>query len=163
LQAIGKSDHIDVICQKATELGADGIFLFNSERTQTPLKGSRIEKKLNHWRSICISACEQCGRNLLPRVEFCESALDAIENHSLSNRLVLDFNGEGLASRLNAIEQGNSFSVAVGSEGGFNQDEVALFNQHGYLSCLAGPRVLRMETAAISIISTLQYQFGDMG
>lgn len=163
LQALGKSDHIDIICQKATELGIDGIFLFNSERTQTPLKGNRIEKKLNHWRSICISACEQCGRNQLPGLEFCETASSAIEKHSLTNRLLLDFDGQGLTRRLNSIESHDSFSIAIGAEGGFNRDEVALFTDNGYLSCLAGPRVLRMETAAISVISTLQYQFGDMG
>lgn len=163
LQAVGKSDHIDFICQKATELGVDGIFLFNSERTQTPLKGNRIEKKLTRWRSICISACEQCGRNRVPRVEFCETASAAIGKHSLTNKLLLDFDGQGLADCLDSIKNHDSFSIAIGAEGGFNSDEIEQFNNNGYLSCLAGPRVLRMETAAISILSTLQYQFGDMG
>ncbi len=62
IQGLGRADHIDWMIQKSTELGVNRISIFNAERTQSPLKSTAQEKKLNHWRGVAISACEQCGR-----------------------------------------------------------------------------------------------------
>jgi 16S rRNA (uracil1498-N3)-methyltransferase len=90
LQALGRSDAVDLVVQKATELGATSIRFFNAERTQTPLKSARLDKKLSHWRAIAISACAQCQRNRLPEIGFDISlAVLATIVHCFSSLMVM--------------------------------------------------------------------------
>lgn len=164
LQAVGKPEHLDLLVQKATELGISHIQLFNSQRTQTHLKGSRLDKKMAHWQAIISNACEQCGRNKLPSLGFTSDLSQSLQSVPPgTNKLLLDFDGLPFKSIKEGFETGQGFSVLVGPEGGFNPQEIQLARDNGFEACILGPRVLRMETAAISIITILQHQFGDMG
>ncbi len=161
-QALGKPEHIDFIIQKATELGISEIHLFNSQRTQTHLKGNRLEKKLQHWKGIIISACEQCGRNHLPALHFQQSLESCLELSSGSNRLLLDFDGKPVKTLSSQFNPELKFSLLVGAEGGFAESEIKKTRDAGFIPCVLGPRTLRMETAALSIIAIIQHHFGDM-
>lgn len=162
VQAIGKSEHVDFIMQKATELGVNRFQLFNSSRTQSPLKGERLQKKLNHWKGISISACEQCNRNIIPEILFAQDLKACIENPSTDNRILLDFQGQPFSALSAELVARKNFSVLVGCEGGLTDAEIKLATESGFKSLVCGPRTLRMETAALAILSIVQHHFGDM-
>ena len=161
IQAVGRFDTLDLIMQKATELGVGRIMLFNAERTQHPLKSNRMDKKLAHWTAIIESACEQCGRNALPGIEFAKDLANCLPVLPPANRLLLDFCGGSLA-RFNPDAPARAFQLLVGPEGGLTGRERDMCLAHGFTGCNLGPRVLRMETAAISALGVLQSHFGDM-
>ena len=162
IQAIGKSEHVDFIVQKATELGISQVYLFNSERTQTHIKSTRLEKKLAHWQGIIISACEQCGRNILPTLCFKETLQACMDSVVHSNKILLDFDGESIQQLDHKFEAGLPFSMLIGPEGGLTADEIQQAKMANFNACTLGPRVLRMETAAISVVSLVQYHYGDL-
>jgi len=162
LQALGKPDHIDFIIQKATELGISQIYLFNSQRTQTHLKSTRLEKKLEHWKGIMISACEQCGRNTIPTLSFKSSFQTCLEACENSNKILLDFDGKPISKLSEEFVPDLSFSMLTGPEGGLTTDEIQQAKNANFKSCTLGPRILRMETAAISILNIVQHYYGDM-
>jgi 16S rRNA (uracil1498-N3)-methyltransferase len=161
MQAIGKPEHTDFVIQKGTELGVNRFVLFNSSRTQSPLKGNRLQKKLAHWEGIAISASEQCNRNRIPQIEFAND-IEQIMQNRICNRILLDFNGVPFTQLKTRLNPASSFEILTGCEGGFTEAEIERVKQAGYLACTAGPRTLRMETAAISITSLVQHHFGDM-
>lgn len=162
LQAIGKPEHLDIIIQKVTELGISQIHLFNSERTQTHLKGPRLNKKMAHWHGIINSACEQCGRNIPPTLNFHPIFSDCLKEIPVSNKILLDFNGVSVKQLNKSLDPALAFSMLVGAEGGLTVDEIQLAKDYGFKTCALGSRILRMETAAISITNIIQHHFGDM-
>lgn len=163
IQAIGKSEHMDFIFQKATELGIDRFHLFNAQRTQSPLKDKRLEKKLNHWKGIVISACEQCNRNRIPEIDFAINLNHIINKKPSNNRLILDLHGKTFTDLYPGLDVQQDVDLLVGCEGGFTEEEIKLAHEHGFTGFSCGPRTLRMETAAISGVTLVQHHFGDMG
>ena len=161
IQAVGRFDSLDLIMQKATELGIGDILLFNAERTQHPLKSNRIDRKLAHWAAIIESACEQCGRNTLPGIEFVRDLAHCLPALAAANRLLLDFSGGSLAD-FSPANPAQALQFLVGPEGGLSDRERDMCLAHGFTGCSLGPRVLRMETAAISALGLIQSRFGDM-
>ncbi len=161
LQAIGKSEHMDLLIQKSTELGVRRFIFFNSQRTQSPLKGDRLEKRMQHWRGVAISACEQCGRNRLPEMVCARDLAAALSDLTSTYKILLDFNGQPLNQLLPASDANESFALLTGAEGGLTTNEIEQATGHGFQSCVIGPRTLRMETAAITIIALLQHRLGD--
>ncbi len=160
IQGLGRTDHTDWMIQKTTELGASRISLFNAERTQSPLKPAQLDRKLAHWRGVAISACEQCGRAIVPAIAFhtrLERALDAVPD---SLKLLLDFDGKPLASLLQAPQ--SSVSILLGPEGGLNPQEIDLARDSGFQPVSLGARVLRFETAAIAALTIIQSALGDL-
>ena len=163
LQAIGKPEHIDLALQKTTELGVSRISLFNSERTQTPIKGARLNKKLAHWRGVIISACEQCGRNLIPVLDYYPSLDDCLQQELPGNRLLLDFDAQPISQKMSHFVGAADFHCLIGAEGGLSENEIERAKAAHFDGVYLGPRVLRMETAAISIVTLIQHAFGDLG
>ena len=164
LQAVGKSEQMDLVVQKTTELGIDRLVFFNSQRTQSPVKGSRLQKRLMHWHAVAVSACEQCGRNRLPQMDFSQDmshCLRLIE--PTKNRLLLDFDSPSFKQLKNTFTTSPPFYVMIGPEGGFAAQEITLAKAHDFQACQLGPRTLRMETAAIVATALLQLEFGDLG
>lgn len=161
VQAIGKSEHLDFIVQKATELGVSRLLLFNSTRTQAPIKAPRLNKKLGHWRGIIESACEQCGRSRLPELIFAPDLESGLASLPTAQRLVLDLNGQPFDQAVDAFNQ-SSIQVVIGPEGGLTDQETNLAKSLRFASCRLGPRTLRMETAATAIITLIQQRLGDL-
>lgn len=158
VQGISRGERMDFTLQKATELGVARIIPVFSQRCSVNLKGERLEKRLQHWRGIVISACEQSGRNTIPFVEKAQNLDDFLEQENSHNGILLD----PTATRgLNEISPDKAVTILIGPEGGFDDRE----RQHAYANAFRGvqlgPRVLRTETAAVASISAMQALWGD--
>lgn len=157
-QVMSKGDRMDYAIQKATELGVSDITPLTSERCEMKLRGEeRADKKLEHWRRVAISACEQCGRNRLPVIHEPRSLQDWIAQTTADCRLVL---APAVAGRLLAGPL-QSVALLVGPEGGLSEHEIAMAQAQGFLPWQLGPRVLRTETAPVAALAVLQARFGD--
>jgi 16S rRNA (uracil1498-N3)-methyltransferase len=160
-QAMCSSDKMDWVIQKATELGVAEIMPVQTQRSIAKLAGTRAEKRTEHWRNVAISACEQSGRNSLPRLQAPQdigSWLNIMRSAPGGKYILLP----GGASNLHTQPrpQGRA-TLLIGPEGGFTTDEANVAQQAGFVPILLGPRVLRTETAAIAGIAALQTLWGD--
>ena len=156
--AMSKGDRMDWLVQKATELGISRIQPLLSERVELRLKGERMAKKIDHWRAVAISACEQSGRCVLPQIDAPSSLADWLQADNNTVKLLLDFEADFKPEADNAID---ACSLLCGPEGGFSAEEIAAAKAAGYMSWRMGPRVLRTETAPLAAISLLQQFWGD--
>jgi len=162
IQGLGRADHMDWMIQKTAELGVSRIALFNAERTQTPLKPAQLEKKMQHWHSVAISACEQSGRTIIPEITFQRDLGRAIATPTIDCKLLLDFNGDSLTSVLQQRSPSMPLAILLGPEGGLNPAEIEHAKSTGFAPVTLGPRVLRTETAAITALAIAQSLVGDM-
>jgi len=157
--AISRGDRMDWVIQKATELGVASISPLTTERTEVKLKGDREANKLQHWKQITISACEQCGRNRLPRLHPLQKASDWLPTVSADRKFVLHHRDTSVGKSNNKPE---SVAILIGPEGGLSPDEIVAAESSGFEALTLGPRVLRTETAPLAAIAILQAQWGDM-
>lgn len=164
LQCVSRGERMDFIVQKATELGVNRITPMLSEFSVVKLTGDRAKKRVEHWRKVAASACEQCGRNTLPVVESPVPLLNWFgdqQNSSANAHLILV---PGAANALAvAASAADSLVLLIGPEGGFSETELAAAQAAGFTKVSLGPRILRTETAAIAALSALQTLFGDLG
>ena len=159
-QVMSKGDRMEFALQKATELGVDEITPLISERCEVRLKADRQDKKLDHWRKIIISACEQCGRNTVPTLNPIQTYDQWLEQSNAAQKLILH---PHQTQPLAAMAQPETLDLVIGPEGGFSELEVQQALDSGYQGLRLGPRILRTETAALTAISVLQYVWGDLG
>jgi 16S rRNA (uracil1498-N3)-methyltransferase len=160
LQGITRNDRMDTILQKSVELGIKNIQPLWMQRSQTHLKGDRLEKRFQHWRNVVISACEQCGRATVPTLAVAMDYPDWIgTGKSDGLRLLLQPDSKTGLGSLNP--PGDKFYVLVGPEGGLNTDEQTLAVSAGFCGISLGPRILRTETAALAVLAGIQSLWGD--
>ena len=159
VQCIARADRMDVIVQKATELGVTRIVPVMSRRSIVRLDAAQAASKSEHWLAISVAACEQCGRNRLPAIEAPRQLIRYLGDAPRRGaRLVL----EPEADRSGAgIDIDTEVEIAIGPEGGFDPEELEAFRVSGFASVALGPRVLRTETAAIAALAWLQSRYGD--
>ncbi|GAB5412707.1 MAG: 16S rRNA (uracil(1498)-N(3))-methyltransferase [Congregibacter sp.] len=159
--ALSRGDRMDTIMQKSTELGVTAIWPFVSERTGVKLDGERLLRKQEHWQKIAISACEQCGRNRIPKLSPVMSYENLLETAKVSeSSLRLLLHPEGKAKTLPEVCE--SLLLMVGPEGGFTDGEVVAATYAGFKPFLLGPRILRAETAPLTAIAVAQAEWGDL-
>lgn len=162
VQGISKGDRMDWTIQKAVELGVQAIVPVITARSVVNTDPGRLRKKLGHWHGVAVSACEQCGRNVIPELREprvlgeCWAALPE------GPRLFLDPEG---GERIRSLQppEAAACTLLVGPEGGLNGDEVAAARDHGFQPLRMGPRVLRTETAGVVGLTALQTLWGDLG
>ena len=162
LQGIARGEKMDLILQKATELGVAAIMPVSGERTEVRLDAERAQKRLAHWRSVVASACEQSGRARLPAISTPATLAAAAQGlHGDGLRLVLDPQG---GHRLDGLQRPPACRVwiAIGPEGGWSPRDRAILEAAGFAGLRLGPRVLRTETAGLAAIAALQARFGDL-
>lgn len=157
-QVVSKGDRMDFTIQKATELGVSEITPLWSERCEVRLKGERLEKKMQHWQNIAISACQQSGRCWVPTINPPQDFLDWAKNNKDDIRLLMHPHQQ---QPLSQYAQPHSVALLIGPEGGFSEDEVTQAIDTGFTGLCLGPRILRTETASLAAISVLQYVWGD--
>lgn len=157
-QVVSKGDRMDFTIQKATELGITDITPLWSERCDVRLKGERLEKKMEHWRKVSISACEQSGRNKIPTIHPAMNYHDWARSVDAETKLVLHTRDQKPLSEIIAPA---SVALMVGPEGGITDEEVELCIHQGFTGLTLGPRILRTETAALAALSLFQYLWGD--
>jgi 16S rRNA (uracil1498-N3)-methyltransferase len=159
LQGIARGEKMDLILQKATELGVAEVRPVDSERSEVRLQGERLDKRLAHWRGVVASACGQCGRARVPAVlapRPLEAALDALPP---LQRYLLD---PEATCAIGALPAPGDCVLAVGPEGGWSPRDRDQLRAAGFSGLRLGPRVLRTETAGIAAIAALQARFGDL-
>lgn len=161
-QGLCRGSRMDTVIQKATELGIHAIRPVVTARSVVRVDDDRLPARLAHWRGIATSACEQCGRSVVPEVHapigFAEIGA-VVPGECL--RLVLDPEaGQTLPA---AAERPRAIALMVGPEGGWSTDERATLVRTGWRSLRLGPRVLRTETAPVVALSVLQFVWGDLG
>ncbi|MCB2386264.1 16S rRNA (uracil(1498)-N(3))-methyltransferase [Thalassolituus alkanivorans] len=157
-QVVSKGDRMDFTIQKATELGISDITPLWSERCEVRLKGERLDKKMEHWQKVAISACEQSGRNRIPTINQPQYFADWAKNNNADVRLLLHPHRQ---KPLRDYPQPASVALLVGPEGGFSEQEVEMAMSSGFAGLTLGPRILRTETAALAALSVFQFQWGD--
>ena len=158
--AVSRGERMDWIVQKSTELGIRSLTPLSTAHTGVKLAGDRAAKKIQHWRHIAISACEQCGRNRVPTIYPLQTLDSWLESTVAERKFVLHHRTDSNAS---VGEAPASIALLVGPEGGLSESEIETAEQAGYVSLRLGPRVLRTETAPLAAIAILQGWWGDMG
>lgn len=162
LQGVARGDKMDLILQKATELGVAGFVPVNSERSEVRLDAVRSAKRVQHWQGVVASACEQGGRARLPPVAAplaLAEAMLTLPGGSL--RLTLDPGAPAAIHGL-ALPPSATVVVGVGPEGGWSPRDREQLVAAGFNGVRLGPRILRTETAGLAAISVLQATFGDL-
>src|SRR5690606_33083893 len=161
LQGIARGEKMDLILQKATELGVTGLQPVTSQRSEVKLDEARAAKRLAHWRNVVTAACEQSGRAVVPEVLAPATLQDALASLPVGGlRLLLDPEG---AQSLGTLESINGpVLLAVGPEGGWSPRDHEQLQSQGFQGLRLGPRVLRTETAGLAAIAALQSRFGDL-
>lgn len=158
-QALPKSDKMELIIQKAVELGAYAIVPFISRRVIVRLDEKKIRSKLQRWQAIALSAAKQSGRSLVPEVaeplDF-RAALRRAEG--FDRKLIpyeLAFDMEASMKILDEIGENERIAVFIGPEGGFEEEEIREATGMGFMPITLGGRILRTETAGFVILSNL--------
>ncbi|HEY1898313.1 MAG TPA: 16S rRNA (uracil(1498)-N(3))-methyltransferase [Steroidobacteraceae bacterium] len=159
-QGISRGERMDVVVQKATELGVQHIVPLLAERTVVRLDEAQAAKRLRHWRAIAVAACEQCGRNQLPEISAPMSLQDfLVSDYPQGLRLVLSPHGGMKAQELPASA---AATLLIGPEGGLSDAEQAAARAAQFTGLVLGPRILRTETAALAALAVIQQQLGDL-
>jgi 16S rRNA (uracil1498-N3)-methyltransferase len=160
-QGIPRGDRMDLILQKAVELGVTDVQPLWTARSQTRTSGERLEKRLRHWQGVVINACEQCGRAILPGLETpIEYRTWLTGTHRHNSRILLAPDAQQSLGTMQP--PGDSILLLVGPEGGINDEETRLAAAAGFNPVRLGPRILRTETAALAMLSGLQSLWGDL-
>ncbi|PCI71129.1 MAG: 16S rRNA (uracil(1498)-N(3))-methyltransferase [Gammaproteobacteria bacterium] len=157
LQAIARGDKMDFIFQKAVELGVTEITPVFTERCNVKLDNKRLDKKMQHWNKTLISACEQSGRAIIPKLnlplginEMQLSEIDSVYLEPTSNKKFTD------------SSDSQSIRLLIGPEGGLSEKDIKQLDLKGFIGIRVGPRILRTETAGLVAISILQNLKGDL-
>ncbi len=158
--AVSRGERMDWIVQKSTELGVTAITPLLTERVEVKLNAERSAKRLQHWQQVAVSACEQCGRNRLPRIAAITPLAEWLPSTRSDLRLVLHHRAAPHGAP--SAEPPGSVSLLVGPEGGLSDAEIAAAEATGFEALQLGPRVLRTETAPLAALAVLQSRWGDM-
>ncbi len=157
-QTLSRGERMDYAIQKATEVGVTTITPLWSERCEVKLNPERLDKRLQHWQQVAISACEQCGRNIVPTINAPVKMGEWLTTRTTELNFVLHHRTQ---KSLSGFAPAQSISLLIGPEGGLTEWEIDLAAQHQFNPLALGPRVLRTETAPVVAISLMQYLWGD--
>jgi 16S rRNA (uracil1498-N3)-methyltransferase len=160
-QGVSRGERMDLVVQKATELGVRRIVPIVSERTVVRLDARQADSRLRHWRAIAVAACEQCGRNRLPLIDA-PVRLDqwlSLQKTDAAHVVL----SPGASLRVRELQPPPAGIVMlIGPEGGLAESEHAAALTAGFQALALGPRIVRTETAAIAALAALQERHGDL-
>jgi 16S rRNA (uracil1498-N3)-methyltransferase len=162
LQGIARGERMDLIVQKATELGVTRIVPWLAERSVVKLDPRQRVRKREHWQAIAVSACEQCGRNRVPEVAEPISLGDSLRMLGEAGlRCLLAADGSESLVLAAARVGSRPIVLLIGPEGGLAESERQLAQANGFVACRLGPRIMRTETAGLAALAALQAVSGD--
>jgi len=165
-QALLKFRKMDYSIQKTSELGVDCIMPFSSERTVVRLKKDRLPGRIKHWREIAQSSAKQSDRAVPAGIEgllpFNELVVKWKGEDALKVVLWEEEGSKDLKGLLRESSMQKRFIGMVGPEGGFSREEVEAAKDAGFVPASLGNRILRSETAAITVVAVVQYEWGDL-
>lgn len=160
-QVISRGEKMEFTIQKSVELGVNTITPLWSERCGVKLDSDRQDKKIQQWQKIAISACEQCGRNIIPEIRPIMKLTDWCKEQDGMLKLNLHPRAKYTIKSLPSIPA-EGVRLLIGSEGGLSPEEIAMTETEGFTEVLLGKRVLRTETAALATLTALQTLYGDL-
>ena len=164
-QGLPKSDKMELIVQKAVELGAFEVIPVATKRAVVKLDAKKAAKKVERWNSISESAAKQAGRSLIPEVTEVLTFSQALEKAKQLDVTLIPYElAEGMEESreiIRSIKKGQSVGIFIGPEGGFEQAEVAQAMEAGAKPVTLGKRILRTETAGLTILSILMFELED--
>ena len=152
-QSLIKTEPFSFSIQKATELGVTSISPLYTERTVIKLKSNSTKSRKARWQSIATHACQQCGENWLPEINEIQRLEDWAQAVKAKHKIVLYPNAE---TKLSSLTFDDSVAIAVGPEGDFTDSEINLLTEKDFLPVKLGERVLRADTAVISVVSAIR-------
>ena len=152
-QSLIKTEPFSFSIQKATELGVASISPLYTERTVIKLKSNSTKSRKARWQSIATHACQQCGENWLPEINEIQRLEDWAQAVKAKHKIVLYPNAE---TKLSSLTFDDSVAIAVGPEGDFTDSEINLLTEKDFLPVKLGERVLRADTAVISVVSAIR-------
>ncbi len=164
-QSIPKSDKMEMIIQKVTELGIFNVFPVISKRTIIKLNGKNEQKKIERWRRIAIEAAKQCKRGIIPDINTpitFEQMLESVYQYDLVIIPYEKEKGQGFKNLLKSNGCLKKIAIVIGPEGGFDDQEILTARKAGAVPVTLGPRILRTETAGFVALSILMYEIGDI-
>ena len=161
LQGVARGERMDLIVQKATELGVARILPVLAERSVVKIDGAQRARKLEHWRAVAVAACEQCGRNRVPEVDEPSSLSEAFAKLAPDARLCLLAADAAQPLVEIAADASRPIALLIGPEGGLADNERKFAEANGFGAYRIGPRILRTETAGLSALAALQSVAGD--
>ena len=166
-QALLRSAPMDYLIQKTSELGVTRILPFFSARTVVKIAAQRLEKRMGHWQGVSASSAKQCGRPVPARVFPPTSLPELLAGLSGDecSRVVLweDEETTGLKGFLKKSSKRKRVIGMIGPEGGFSTEEIQVLKEAGFAPVSVGNRILRAETAALTLVALVQYEWGDLG
>ncbi|MGA1864803.1 MAG: RsmE family RNA methyltransferase [bacterium] len=165
-QAIPRYSKTEFILQKATELGVDIIYPLQSERSFLPQNKSLSQNRWQRWERIIKEAAKQSGRVDLPSLIFPQTMDSFLKNGPEADLKICFWEGsdpgKNLKDLLRSLKRPDSISMLVGPEGSFSQKEIENIRASGYHLLFCGPRIMRVETAALTCMAICRYEWGDL-
>lgn len=165
VQCLPAADKMDLVVQKAVELGVSTIHPVMSKRSVVRLSGERMERRVEHWRAVAVAACEQSGRNRVPEISLIVDLPHYLGRLLQQNAGQHDFHfvcAPGAETSLRALQAPNQpVTLLVGPEGGLEDGELAAARAAGFRPVNLGPRVLRTETAGLAALAAMMALWGD--
>ncbi len=160
-----KGEKFDLVMQKATELGVHAIVPVSAARSDVRVRDARdVEKRVARWQRLALEACKQSGRARIPQIHSPVEFSELVQREFASDEIRLMFSerdGRGLAAIAGEVRP-NAVIALVGPEGGWDDDEISLAAKSGWTIVTLGGRIVRAETAAITIVALLQHLYGDL-
>ena len=165
LQGIPKSDKLEMIIQKATELGVSNIIPVKTNRVVVKIDEKKTQAKVNRWNAIAQSAAKQSKRSIIPKVlnpQTIDNALEIVKDYGV--KLLPYENADGIKKTkdiLNSLDSKNNIAVFIGPEGGFEEAEVKKSTDSGFEVITLGKRILRTETAGLALLSNIMIRLEE--
>ncbi len=160
-QGVARGEKMDLIVQKATELGVIRIVPLLTERSEVKLDASRAEKRLAHWRAVAASACEQSGRACVPEITPATPLPAWLDSLAEDGALRLALLPRATCSSRELRFPAAGGLLVVGPEGGLGERDIGVLTAAGFDGLRLGPRILRTETAGMAALAALQALHGD--
>ncbi len=165
-QGLAKGDKMDLVIQKAVELGAMEIVPFTSRYTVVKLDSKQAEKRKTRWERIALEAAKQSGRTVIPSIgELCrfkDLISEVVKRKEQGELILVAYEGENRTKMGDFGEKHEKISVLIGPEGGFSAEEIEKLVKIGCHTVSLGPRILRTETAGLVVLCLLGYKWGDL-
>ncbi|MZP28806.1 16S rRNA (uracil(1498)-N(3))-methyltransferase [Heliobacterium undosum] len=174
LQGVAKGEKMDLVIQKATELGVEKILPVLTERSVVRLDAAKAKERRDRWQKIAREAAKQCQRTVIPEVQLPVAWSEVITGWDMTTPLLIPWEeerGMGLKQVLSVLREdgllhgspSQVIGLAIGPEGGLTAAEAALARDRGAQTVGLGPRILRTETAGIAALAAIMYELGDWG
>lgn len=165
-QGIPKSNKMDLIIQKAVELGVHRIVPVITERTVVKIKEKNKElKKIDRWNRISLESAKQCRRGIIPIVDNIKTFSEMMQNLTNETFILVPYESEKKMGLKDVFKKYKSerVNIVIGPEGGFEEEEINNLKSIGANIITLGPRILRTETAGFTTIAITMYELGDLG